>query len=355
MRKILRTVTAILLCGALMAPVAEARGRNNSNNGGGRAPSAQSRPGNSGHRPSGSTSGNKPVETASRPGNSGNNHNPGNSHNPGNHTKPANPGGTTSRPGNNGNKPGGNVHPGNNGNRPGGNVHPGNNGNKPGGSVHPGNNHNPGNSGGNHNRPNPGHNGNNWGHAQPGHRPGNVTPPGHRPGGNYHPGVPSRPYLPPPRPYYRPTPPPAWRPAPGWRPFETILGVALGTTINLSLNALLGNGYAIAGYGNNAIYLSNVPMLNVYWPDATMFYGSNGGLIGSRFEYYTPSYNTARYDTAYSALVRTYGAPVSVTNNGTGMTATWWGTGNQYITLSFAGQYATNGNYGYFTTLSFGI
>ncbi|MDE7426349.1 MAG: hypothetical protein K2M79_00925 [Muribaculaceae bacterium] len=316
MRKILRTVTAVLLCGALMTPVAEARGRNNSNNGGGGAPSAQSRPGNAGQRPSGSTSSSKPGGASSRPGNSGNNHNSGG--NPGNHTRPGNSGGSYTRPGNTGGS------------------------------------HNPGGNPGNHTRPNPGHN-NNWGHNNPGPRPGNATPPGHRPGGHYHPGVPSRPYLPPPRPYYRPTPPPTWRPVRPWRPFETILGIALGTTINISLNALVGSGYAIAGYGNNAIYLTNVPMLNVYWPDATMFYGSNGGLVGSRFEYYTPGYNTSRYDTAYSALVSTYGAPVSVTNNGTGVTATWWGTGNQYITLSFAGQYAANGTYGYFTTLSFGI
>ncbi|MDE6097518.1 MAG: hypothetical protein K2G24_01375, partial [Muribaculaceae bacterium] len=213
----------------------------------------------------------------------------------------------------------------------------------------------PGNSG--HHRP--GHGNNNQYRPETGHRPGG---PGHRPshGHNhnhshyYRPTPPSRPYLPPSRPYYRPAPPRSWRPAPGWRPFRTVLGVTFGSGINVSLNLLLNSGYTIQSYGPDAIYLSNVPMMNYYWPDATMYY-NNGALAGSEFVYYTPYANSSRYDLVFNALCGSYGAPVSVVNNGGVVTASWWGAGNQYISLSYGGQYAGNGTLGYYTTLTFGI
>ncbi len=290
MKKIVQTIGVLLLCGALCCPVMDARGRNDGNGGNSPRPSTGQQ-----SRPS-------------RPGNSGQGH--GNS-SPSRPTKPAN----------------------NSQNRP----------------------TKPGNSG--HHRP--GHGNNNQYRPETGHRPGG---PGHRPshGHNhnhshyYRPTPPSRPYLPPSRPYYRPAPPRSWRPAPGWRPFRTVLGVTFGSGINVSLNLLLNSGYTIQSYGPDAIYLSNVPMMNYYWPDATMYY-NNGALAGSEFVYYTPYANSSRYDLVFNALCGSYGAPVSVVNNGGVVTASWWGAGNQYISLSYGGQYAGNGTLGYYTTLTFGI
>ena len=304
MRKTLRTIGMLLLCGVLCCPVLEARGRNdNHNNGNNGSRPATDRPA----RPSG-----RPGNGGQRPGNGGNH---GNNHN---------------RPGNNNsnNRPGNNNHnrPGNGGNQ--GNNRPGNN--------RPGNNH----------------------HGTPpqAHRPGygNHNRPGHGHEHYYRPTPPSRPYLPPCRPYYRPAPPRSWRPAATWRPFRSVLGVSFGSAINVSLNLLLNSGYTIQSYGPNAIYLNNVPMLNCYWSDATMYY-NNGALAGSEFVYYTPYANSGRYDLVFNSLCASYGAPVSVVNNGGLITASWWGTGNQYISLSYGGQYAGNGSLGYYTTLTFGI
>ncbi len=44
--------------------------------------------------------------------------------------------------------------------------------------------------------------------------------------------------------------------------FGTILGVALGTAIGASINALVNSGYNVSSYGNDVIYLSNVPQMN---------------------------------------------------------------------------------------------
>ena len=266
MRRILRTVGMLLLCGALCVPVVEARGRNDNRDNG----SNNSRPSTGQQsRPSG-----RPNNSGQRPGGSGNQ---------GHHRPPT--------------------------------GHPGHHGGS-----------------GNH------------GHHRPAH--------GHE--HYYRPTPPSRPYLPPSRPYYRPAPPRAWRPAANWRPFHTVLGVSFGSAINVSLNLLLNSGYTVQSYGSNAIYLSNVPMMNYYWPDATMYY-NNGALAGSEFVYYTPYANTSRYDMVFNALCGSYGTPVSVINNGGLVTASWWGPGNQYISLSYGGQYAGNGSLGYYTTLTFGI
>lgn len=302
MNSIIRTLGIIGICTALACPQisADNRGRGR---GGNPAPT---------HAP------------ASRPGNGGNTHRPGN-------------GGNTSgnRPSNPGNRPG-NNHGGTQ--RPGGN-HGSQPGNRPGGNR-PGNNH-----GGNHWRPSndrPGGPGGNWhGHRPP--RPPHAGPHG-----------PMRPHMRPHHPFFRPVPPPSWRPAPGWRPIRSILGITLGTTINISVNALLNSGYTVSSYGNDRIYLSNVPMLNLNWPDAIMYYNSGGSLYGSQFIYSTPAYNMNQYNMAYTTLTNAYGAPVSLQNISNGIEATWWGTGNQFIRLSFVSDYANNGLMRYYTTLSFG-
>lgn len=155
--------------------------------------------------------------------------------------------------------------------------------------------------------------------------------------------------------WYRPTPPAYWQAPPAWRPFSSILGVALGTALNITVNALINNGYTVTSYGNDNVYVNNVPMLNMIWPDAVLFYNNMGGLCGSRFVYSTPYYDQGRYNAAYASLVGGYGAPMSIQNmaNG-GIEATWWGTGNQFIRLAYQASYAQDGSLRYFTTLSFG-
>ncbi len=230
---------------------------------------------------------------------------------------------------------------------------PGNNGQRPGNNNRPGNNQRPGNNG--HNRP-----GNNWrpGNDRPGGPggPGNHRPPqvnhGHHHHHHHH--GPVRPHMRPHSPFFRPTPPPSWRPAPGWRPFRSILGISLGTSFSISINALINSGYSINSYGNHQIYLTNVPMLNLYWPDAVMYYNDMGLLYGSQFIYSTPAYNMNQYNMAYTSLTAAYGAPVSLQNLSNGIEATWWGSGNQFIRLSYISDYANNGLIRYYTTLSFG-
>ncbi len=190
---------------------------------------------------------------------------------------------------------------------------------------------------------------------RPNHRPDYRPDHGHHYGHHHvHYGRPKRPMMPPPRPYYRPVPPPrSWRP-PVWRPFHTILGVTLGSAINISINALLSNGYDVSGYDNSVVYLSNVPMLNYSWPAANLYYG-DAGLYGSEFVYSTSGYNMRRYNDVYRSLATVYGSPYLVQNlDGGGRRATWWGDNGQYITLSFGGSYASGGGLRYYTTLSFG-
>lgn len=237
----------------------------------------------------------------------------------------------------------------NNQQRPGNNQQrPGNNHQRPGNNQQrPGNNHN------NPQRPN--HQWNNRPQQPPhhvGNRPSQRPDFGHN---NFRPGPPPpRPHMPAHRPWHRPTPPPpAWRPARAWRPFNTILGVALGSAINFTINALINNGYTVTGYGNDAVYVTNAPMLNMMWPDATLYYGNNG-LYASEFVYSTSAYNLSRYNMTYNMLVHNYGRPFRTTNSGGIISSTWWGPGNQFISLSFQGGIAGNGANRFFTTLSFG-
>lgn len=237
---------------------------------------------------------------------------------------------------------------------------------RPGQNSRPNNNnHNNGNRPNNNGRPN---NSNN--HQKPDNRHPHQRPPqgnmGHGPQHNHNNShfthtpppppmqQPHRPNMPAHRPWHRPTPPPpAFRPAPGWRPFNTILGVTLGSAINISINTLLNNGYNVTGYGNDAVYITNAIILNMIWPDATLFY-SNGGMYASEFVYSTPIYNMSRYNSTYGILVRNYGAPVSSTNINGVLTTTWWGSNGQFINLSFQNAIAGNGTTRFFTTLSFG-
>lgn len=387
-KRITQYVTVIALTAMLASPVLEARGRNGrngsnsteqrrehasrpaskGNSGTSSRPSrtsrtasapAPSRPGNGGNganRPGNGNNG------ANRPGNSGNtihyrpsvnntnnsnqNHRPAQAVKP-DYSQPAptkdyihDNGNNGYRPGNNGNGNNGNdgYRPGNNGNRPGNNGNrPGNNGYRPGDNnhvnrpgYHPDNGHRPG--------------------VRPGYRPDHR--PGYRPRPPYHEAW--RPAMaPPPRPYFRPAPPPrAWRPTVVWPTFHTVLGVSFGTALNVSLNLLMNKGYTVDAYGNDCIYLSNVPMLNCYWPDATLYYGNNGLLSGS-FIYSSGVYDMNRYNNVYSMLTANYGVPYQINNNGASISATWWG-GNQFITLSYNNAYANNGSLRYFTTLTFG-
>lgn len=311
MKKIIRTAAALILCAALMTEGIEARGRKDYNDNRNRQEQTR-RPGQNG--------GNQNRPGNNRPGNNGGNHNrPGN--NGGNHNRPGNSGGNHNRPGNNG-----------------------------------GNHNRPGNNGGNHNRPGDNHfrPGNNNRPPQAGYRPGHhPSHPGH-PGHDFRPGPVYRPHLPPPRPFYRPVPPPHYRPVAPWRPFTTILGIALGTSINISVNALINSGYNVAGYASDMVYLNNVSMLNMLWPDATLYYNSYGGLYSSEFVYYSPYYDMSRYNMAMNRLIVTYGQPASIQNTAAGLTATWWGGNNNFIRLTYGSQYAGNGNLNYYTTLSFG-
>lgn len=225
-------------------------------------------------------------------------------------------------------------------------------------------NHNrPGNmgrpAGGNNHATQPGkpNHGNNHGHApQPGW--GNNRPaPGPNPGHAHHPG-----YIPNHRPawnhmpsswhYFRPTPPPPhFRPYVNWPRFSTVLGISFGTTIALTIDALLNTGYNVAGNYGNTVYLQNVNMLGYMWPEATLNYTDTGRLSGSEFISYSTYAGRSLYNTIYNQICRNYGNPYS----NDGMRATWWGPERQYITLSFASGIGSDGYSRYYTTLNYGI
>lgn len=363
MKGILTKLMSVVVCMAMMAPLAEAQHRPGSNGGRTSRPTQQtrpqgnhSRPANSGSRP-GTGNSSRPNNNGqgTRPGN-GNNHRPGtgngnNRPNSGNHgTRPGS--GNNHRPGNNGS--GNNHRPGNNGS--GNNHRPGNNDNH-----RPGNgNHRPGGNGGH--RPDPGRPDG----VRPGfnhnNRPGNSHGPavGHRPGHSHRPpyvAPPSRPYRPSGfrGPFSRPLPPPpGWRPRPGIPVINGILGLTFGSGISISLDYLFNNGYTVDGYGNDMIYLRNVPALNYIWTDATLYYGNGGGFDGSSFYYSTPYYDLGRYNAVYNTLVGTYGMPVAVNNGAGTFLSTWYGGNNGFITLRFNAQATVGGSVRYFTTLSFG-
>ena len=149
--------------------------------------------------------------------------------------------------------------------------------------------------------------------------------------------------------YHRPVPPPRWHYVSGGPVFGTILGVALGTAITASINALVNNGYTVSSYGNNVVYLNDVPQMNYYWPDAALYY-TNGVLTGSQFTCPTSYYDLSRYNNLYAAFTAQYGMPVQTANSGGVISATWYGAGGRYVSLSFNSNYTGS----YYTTLSFG-
>ena len=329
MRKVLTSLSIFLVCGMMFCPITEGqnRGRNGGgNSGNGGSPKTENRQSNNnsnrGNNKSQSNSGNRNSSpSVSQSSNRGRNNNVGNV-NPGNNKQQGN----LSQGNNRGNNNRGNVNPGNNrGNNNRGNVNPG--GNRPGG-----------NGGWNTHNPN---------------RPGNVgAHAGH--GHNFGYGAPMRPYMPARSRWMRPAPPRSFRPYVGCPSFSTILGITLGSALDYTLDRLVGAGYNVLSYAADAIYLSNVAMFNYTWPNATMYY-TDGALHGSEFTYSTAGYDRSRYNVIYNDLVRQYGAPISVQNNGNNdITCTWWGADNRYVTLSYFADYATNGSLRYYTTLSFG-
>ncbi len=252
--------------------------------------------------------------------------------------------GTGSRPSvGQGNNNGNNNRPGISNNRP-GNGNSGNNrpgvgvtNNRPGNNPNPGINNRPGNPGGNPGMSSGLRPGIGQGQGPVNTRPATVRPPQR----------PNRPAMV--RPNSRPVPPPYWRPRRGLPVIGGILGLTFGAAINISLDYLYNNGYSVDGYGNNVVYLRNVPVLNYMWTDGALYYGASG-LDASCFYYYTPAYDPARYNNVYNSLVRTYGYPVSTNNSGGVMSSTWFGGNNGYITLSFG---SSDGQF--LTTLTMGM
>ena len=135
---------------------------------------------------------------------------------------------------------------------------------------------------------------------------------------------------------------------------STILGITFGTALNLSINALVNSGYTIDGYADNTVYLRDVNSYNYLWPDATLYY-ANGGMTRSEFLYSTPYPDPMRYNSLYANFTGIYGAPVSYSNNGSSISATWFAPNRGYITLQYAPQYALGGQLRYFTTLTLGL
>ena len=157
---------------------------------------------------------------------------------------------------------------------------------------------------------------------------------------------PHRPHRPAPWVVFRPTIPAGWHPYVGAPTIDRILGLLFGTLYNVSLDYLYSNGYFIDGYADGVIFLRDVPMLNLYWPDAMLNYDNNNRLVNAQFVYYSSYYDMSRYNRVYRSLSRIYGAPVF--RDGT--TISWYGGNNTgFVTLSMYNDY---GNY--YTTMSIG-
>ena len=330
------TLSLAMIGLALLIPQVDAQGRNSHN---GKNETHQVTTGNRNNRGKDNKNHGVTTRPSNRPGNNNqnvrrpDNNRPGNNHGVGN--RPDN-----NRPSNNHNWGNGNNRPSNNHNWGNGNNRPGNNhgvGNRPD-NNRPGNNHNWGNG---NNRPS-----NNW-HFGGNHRP---------PMDNHHPGFgapPVRPHRPVVQPWRPPVPPQHWRPRPHAPNIATILGVTFGTALNISLNYLVNNGYAVDGYANNTVYLRDINQFNYYWPDATLYY-SNGGLARSEFLYSTSYPDMMRYNSLFNSFMMTYGNPVNV-SNGAAMSATWFAPNRGYITLNYGPQYSLGGQLRYFTTLTIGM
>lgn len=152
-------------------------------------------------------------------------------------------------------------------------------------------------------------------------------------------------------PWRPPVPPPHWHPRPHAPLISSILGITFGTAIGLSIDMLVSSGYYVDGYSSNAVYLRDVREYNYMWPDATFYYGANGGLARSEFLYSTPYPDPMRYNSLYNTFVVAYGAPVSIVNGA----PTWFAPNRGYITLQYGQQQSLGGQLRFFTTLTFGL
>lgn len=144
--------------------------------------------------------------------------------------------------------------------------------------------------------------------------------------------------------HWRPLPPPPPRPV-YYRPayvapsISTVLGLTFGTLIDYGIRSLMNSGYNVAGYQDNAIFISNVGMMGCTWPQATLYYGP-AGMNGAIFQYRSSSFGASPYNKVYLQLCNSYGNPVETRSNGNIRSATWWGgDGTGYITLTAEGSY----------------
>lgn len=316
MKKVFLSLMVVLMGGLLTLPSVEAQGRREGSSHGQTAVGQRPGRGGSGHGNS------RPGSHDSRPGSGGGMQSPGRPA-----TRPGGGGSHTMRPGG------------------GSDYRPGNGNHKPSAPSY-----RPGNGGGNH-RP-----GNMYPGARPGHRHPTAHPKIHpsRPG--WHRPVVVAPPIRPGRPHFnawvRPVPPGSWRPVYRHAIVPNILGMAFGLTINSALDYLYNGGYSVDGYGRQEVYLRNVNEAGYYWDDATLYFGSNG-LVRSQFYESSAGYGTSRFYGVYNRLTSQYGVPVSQSNNGNAITATWFGYQGDYITLQYTLMNSSSG-YRYFTILTYG-
>lgn len=328
MKKLLRIILVCFVCGIITMPQiyatesnTEQRNRSSSGRGSSRGGSRNGSNGSTNqNRPSsGSTNqGNRPSNGSSnqgnRPGSGSSNQNRPSSGSTNQGNRPSNGGSSQNRPGS------GNS---NQGNRPGTNTS------------------------GSQNRPNNGNQGNRppQGQNRPSQGPSRPNPVVNRP--------PQRPYRPAPRPYYRPTPPPAYNPHYYISPLQNIIGVAIGTALDASINYLLSQNYTIDGYADDYLYLRDVTAFNCYWPDVMLCY-SNGLLASSQFSYSTSYYDASRYNSVYNNFYGLYGAPAIVQTITNGKRVSWWGYDNNYVTLEYQAIYNSSSGTRYYTTVIVG-
>jgi hypothetical protein len=160
---------------------------------------------------------------------------------------------------------------------------------------------------------------------------------------------PMRAYRPRPLRWYRPPVPVHYRPYYGAPVIDRILGITFGTLFEASLNHLYYSGYTIDGYEGNIIYLRDVSMLNLLWPDVMLSYDA-GRLVNAQFVYSTAYRDMIRYNATYDNLCRVYGSPISIHDSAYDTAVTWYG-GNSvgYVTLTLG-----NASGRWYTTLSVG-
>lgn len=133
----------------------------------------------------------------------------------------------------------------------------------------------------------------------------------------------------------------------------TILGLTFGSFIDAGISSLFNAGYNIAGYYDNAIYLSNVRQLGYLWPEVMVQY-TDGLMSGTQFYNWTAMPDQAMYYNIYNQLCARYGNPVDINYNNSGPTSTWWAGGNTgYITLSYGYGPSATGINNYYTSLTY--